>query len=90
MKVVINQCFGGYGLSDKAYELLGQAGFSRQDTIPRHDPNLVRVVEILGKEANASYSNLQVIEIPFDSEDGWSIEEYDGFESIHENHQSWG
>jgi hypothetical protein len=55
--------------------------------IARADPLLIQVVEELGKEANTSYSDLLIVEIP----DGikYHIHEYDGLESIHEEHRSW-
>jgi hypothetical protein len=55
---------------------------------PRTDKDLVTVVEKLGKAANGACAELKVIEIP----DGidYEIEEYDGIESVHERHLSWG
>lgn len=55
--------------------------------IERTDPDLVAVVEQLGKDANGQCAKLEVIEIP----DGidYEIDEYDGIESIHEKHRSW-
>lgn len=46
---------------------------------PRHDKNLVRLVEELGDKANGDFAQLKVIEI-----DGnrYNINEYDGLESI--------
>jgi hypothetical protein len=92
MKIVINRQFGGFGLSDEAAELYCQLkGTSRDgfnaDFISRSDPILVQVVEQLGKKANTSYSTLKIVEIP----DGinWHIEEYDGMESVNEDHRSW-
>lgn len=53
----------------------------------RDDPNLISVVEKLGKEANGRSASLEIVEIP----DGtnWHIDEYDGMESIDEDHRSW-
>ncbi len=56
--------------------------------IERNDPNLVKVVEELGREADTSVSSLKVVEIPDGVE--WTIEEYDGFEHIAEKHKTWG
>ena len=55
--------------------------------IQRTDPDLIRVVEELGEEANGECANLEVIEIPDDIE--WEINEYAGHESVHEKHRSW-
>lgn len=53
----------------------------------RSDPDLVAVVESLGDKANGKHAKLKVIEIPNGTD--YEIDEYDGFESIHERHQSW-
>jgi len=90
MKVVINVCYGGFGLSQAVYdrynELTGKNVEYHFD-ITRDDTVLVQVVEELGQEANTRYSELKVVEIP----DGisWYIHEYDGWETIHETHRSW-
>ena len=53
----------------------------------RNDPNLIKTVEALGKDANGWAADLEIVEIP----DGvkWEIEEYDGKEWISEVHQTW-
>ena len=55
--------------------------------LERDDPILVRVVEELGEKANGECAELDVTEIP----DGvvWEIDNYDGWETVHENHRSW-
>ena len=53
----------------------------------RHDPDLVSVVEQLGKLANARFADLVVIEIP-DNID-WYISCYDGIEHVAEVHRTW-
>lgn len=93
MKVVINTCYGGFGLSELAYQKLGIPWDSygyvfsgpNQD---RADPKLVAVVEELGPAASGALAKLQVIEVP----DGvsWHIEEYDGREWVAEDHRTWG
>jgi len=141
MKIVINKCFGGFCLSDKAVEMImkrkgfdcfryahtkykhsdGVNEFERRednsenkmfpiiyysvkdlgekvnelpddvvwdnDNISRDDVDLIAVVEELGKEAGSKVSDLVVVEIP----DGvtWTIQDYDGVESIHEAHRIW-
>jgi hypothetical protein len=137
MKVVINTCYGGFGLSYKAtmryaelkglklYPFVEDGGIGSKKFRPyiegekawivhyatepldndghyikdaywasyrmyenRHDPLLARVVEELGDEANGSHAELRIIEIP-DGVD-YEVDEYDGIESIHEKHRSWG
>ena len=59
------------------------------DTRPdeRDDPNLIQVVEELGKEANGQFAELMIVTIPGGID--WEISEYDGMESIEEKHRSW-
>ena len=91
MKVVINRCFGGFSLSEKAYEFLGlewdKYGYKYNGYDFRNDARLVECVETLGEEADGRFAELKVVEIPDDVE--WEIEEYDGLESIHEVHRVW-
>lgn len=89
MKVVINKCYGGYGLSEKAYNYLGiewdNYGYCFNDD--RSNPQLVKCVEELGEAANGELSELKVVEIPDDVE--WTIGEYDGIEWVAEVHRIW-
>jgi hypothetical protein len=101
MKIVINTCYGGFGISKAAAQWLAERGC--QDAInnlasdhfyayslseDRNNPLLVEMVETLGsKMASGFCASLKVVEIPDGIE--WEIDEYDGAESIHEVHQSW-
>jgi hypothetical protein len=129
MKIVINRCFGGFGISKEAlwgliqrgakcvekykskregsleelsdegsgweYEsytgvfVRGEFRYSINDREAfRGDPDLVDVVESLGSDAaSGKFAELEVVEIPDDVE--WYIHEYDGLESIYEEHRSW-
>ena len=88
MKIVINTCYGGFGLSPKALNWLSEKGVNMDDGIERHNPLLVECVETLGsKDASGSYSSLSVVEIP-DGVD-YIVPEYDGYEHIAENHRTW-
>lgn len=79
LKVVINRCYGGFGLSKKAIALMKEYRKEYDySTIERHDPVLVRVVEELGDEANGECSKLKVEEITF----GYAINDYDGKETV--------
>ena len=81
-KVVINVCYGGFGLSEEAIdrflELKGQS--LNFDTIERDDPILVQVVEELGSNSFDLGTKLTVVEVP--AGQLYRIDEYDGFESI--------
>ena len=90
MKIVINKCYGGFGLSDKAlalYNELASSNIQYTFDIARNDPILVQVVETLGIEANGRFAKLHIVDIPDDVQ--WQIDEYDGMESVEEVHRSW-
>ena len=89
IKVVINGCFGGFGLSREAYDFLEIPwdGFGYAYMNDRTNPKLIECIETLGKKANGSCANLIIVEVP-DNVD-WYIDEYDGSESIEEVHNSW-
>lgn len=91
-KVVINRCFGGFGLSEDAMSLYKQhKGINDVELydweIARDDPILVQVVEELGPKAEGGFSELMIVDIPNDVE--WQVEEYDGREWIAEKHRVW-
>ena len=134
-EVVINSCYGGFGLSPKAIkrylELKGKECFVYLNNVKletdekiennknrmfleyytkdfgeivaytgnikefrfsvydldREDKDLIRVIKELGTKADGTFSKLKIIEIPEDIE--YTIEEYDGLESIEERHRSW-
>jgi hypothetical protein len=90
MKIVINRCYGGFGLSEVA--LTRYKNESGRDVpyygIPRDDPILVSIVEELGEDAWGQFAKLKVVDIPDDVE--WHIGEYDGIEWVAENHRTWG
>ena len=117
-KIVYNNCYGGYALSDKAIDWLSEHGSERtrqfitqkkieanerikdydpkvrvtanstrkfyimdavRNFLERHNPDLVAVVEALGKEVNDTFSSLAIEEIDGDM---YNIEEYDGKETV--------
>lgn len=115
MKIVINGCFGGFGLSHRAFLKLREMGNERAlkepdygeywgdgsgprekwgdetgsflEDIPRDDPDLIEIVETLGKEADGSCARLKIVEVPDGVE--WEISEYDGLEHVAERHRTW-
>lgn len=116
MKIVINTCYGGFGLSNEAMERvldLKQITYYKETDkynyvhfytkaenenevdnqyiyewdLERDDPALVQVVEELGEKANGPHAELKVVSVPDDVQ--WYIHEYDGRESVHEEHRSW-
>ena len=91
MKIVINTCYGGFGLSKEALALYNErAGtvITYERDIERNNPILVEIVEQLGEAADGDFAELKVVEIPDDVQ--WHIDEYDGWETIHEDHRVWG
>jgi hypothetical protein len=94
MKVVINNRYGGFGLSEEAEQLYLQYEGLDTDAIhvnsrglKRNDLTLVRVVKELGDKANGSFAELKIVEIPDDVD--WEIEEYDGSEWVREVSRRW-
>ena len=120
MKVAINRCFGGFGISNEAFEKLldrkgiafdkvepeegrsfiggsyYDAGYAGVDehylsdydmTQDRADPDLIAVIEEMGKEANSWAADIAIVEIPDDVK--WHIHEYDGLEHVAEDHRTW-
>jgi len=101
MKIAINRCYGGFGVSKAIYEELGIEwdGFGYPDNKTfgiesddwhayRAEPRLIAAIEKIGiDKASGDLANLEVVDIP----DGiqWFIDEYDGIESVHEEHRSW-
>lgn len=78
MKFVINDCFGGYAYSQDFLDKYGK----EIGNLKRNDPKLVAAIEEFGEEeASGTYSALCIKEIPDDATD-YSVEEYDGAESI--------
>jgi hypothetical protein len=89
MKVVINSCFGGFGLSKEAVaELVKRGGKDpRNSESDRCDPLLIQVIEEMGNAASGDFSKVRIVEVP--DEVDWEIDEYDGYEHIAEKHRTW-
>lgn len=79
MKLVINDDFGGFGISDGAREVLGLGKYDRVD---RTNPLLVKMVEKDAEATRGAYSSLCVVEIPDEATD-YMINEYDGAETVY-------
>ena len=78
MKFVINNCFGGYGLSQEFLDKYGK----KFEHLERNDPELVSAVEEFGEtESSGFFASLCIMDIPDDCTD-YYIEEDDGVESI--------
>ena len=108
-QVVLNSCYGGFGLSKDAIQMLidkhgldinpdyghvGNDDFGIVDDnmdAYRMDKRLIDVVKSLGSaKASGQYASLRIVDVPDDVVDihGWHISDYDGIDSIHQNHWS--
>ena len=90
-KIVINDCYGGFGLSDSALKeycaKLNKVYPIRQHNIARDDSVLVEIIERMGEVANGSCAKLKIVEIPDDVL--WEVSEYGGMEWVAEQHRKW-
>lgn len=101
MNIVINRCYGGFSVTEEVYKELGLEwtgyGYLKNSYFDiesdnyekfRAEPRLIDAIKKIGlAESSGSCAELDIVEIP-DGVD-WYIDEYDGIESIHENHRSW-
>ena len=83
VKVIYNNCYGGFMLSEEAIDEIKKRKKLKLDEevyeLPRHDKDLVSVVEELGDKANGLTSNL---EIDFVYSSINKIEDFDGLETV--------
>ena len=79
MKIVVNECWGGFSISDFAMEKLGtKSPFA----VDRMDERLISLIEEFGSEKiSGNCADLRVEEVPDDATDWW-IDEYDGSETL--------
>ena len=101
MEIIINRCFGGFGLSEVVYKELGieWSGYGYLDNEDmgiksenfhqyRADERLISAVKKIGLiESQGFCSKLEIVDIPDGVE--WEIDDYDGMETVHEKHRSW-
>ena len=78
MKMVVNKCFGGFGVKDSYAEELGLDPFDNDTN--RLNSQLIELVES-GIDCADSFAKLQVVEIP-DTATDYEVNDYDGFESV--------
>ena len=83
IKVALNSCYGGFDLSQRAYELLGWEwrSFPPQEKSLRTDCRLIHVIEQLGTAAaSGEHAQLRIEEV--NDNLAWKIKEHDGKEKI--------
>jgi hypothetical protein len=88
MKLAINTCVGKFDLSAEADKLLHSLSGARYHwELRRDDPNLLTVVETLGKKANGRGASIKIVEIPDDVQ--WELHDYMGQEHVAEICRIW-
>lgn len=84
MKIIINSCYGGFGINDKTIKNLFESGIVvdelEGDAPIRTNPKLIELIEN-GEDANTEHSRLKIIDIPDNATD-YEIIEYIGLEYI--------
>ncbi len=90
LQILINNCFGGFGLSVDATYLYD--AITNNETIEedeRTDINLINVVKLLGSKANDKYARIVIYDIAYPSiipleiiKKCIDISEYDGSEDV--------
>ena len=94
IKVVYNNCFGGFSISRACAERMAELGNKEAQSMlekesyrfngfihetPRHDSTLVQAVEELGEDASGHGADLRIHVL---SGDKYFIDEYDGSETV--------
>ena len=96
MKIVINKCWGGFGLSQAGEQELGrrlglteeQSSMFYHDDVERNNPDLVAMIEENADLYSGNHAQLHVVDVPDDVQ--WFIDNYDGQEHVAEKHRTWG
>ena len=86
-EIMLNVCFGGFGLSDEAMDEYRKQCPGKEDiddyTIDRHDPVMVNIVKEIGtRSAGSAFAEIRLVSIPSQYVKYYSIHEYDGRESV--------
>lgn len=83
MKLVVNRCYGGFGIPDDVAKELGYEDVYDYDVNwnLRGDLRLIKMIEEDPKRFEDDCTELKVVEIP-DNVTDYEIDEYDGVESV--------
>lgn len=80
MKVLFNNCYGGFCFSKAFLEAHPKI---KDSEYARTDPELIKMVEDFGLErASANLSAMAIALVPDEATDWW-IDEYDGYEAVY-------
>ena len=78
MKIAVNKCYGGLGLSKGFLDKYPKFN----NFVERNDPEFIAALEEFGADrASDRYADIWIVEIPDESTD-FMIEDYDGIESV--------
>ena len=78
MKMIINDCYGGFGVRPEVLDELELNDFDEEEL--RTAARLIEEIEN-GKDVSDDCAELKVVEIPDESTD-YYLDEYDGLESV--------
>lgn len=81
MKVIINNCYGGFGVKEDVATGLGYGKYFTHSDALRTDERLIAMLEN-GENIGGNCSDLVVATIPDEVIDWW-IDEYDGLEDLY-------
>ena len=86
IQILYNSCYGGWSLSNKAYELYNLRKNENSNKLKvytrRSDPILIQIYYELGDEFDDKYSRTMVETIPKKYEYCYYIQAYDGLENV--------
>ncbi len=80
MKIIINTCYGGFGISYNVLRRVGLENANWYDESLRHNPKLIELMENGENIAKPFNSQLKIVEIPDNA--FYKIVNYDGLESV--------
>jgi hypothetical protein len=87
IEVLYNACYGGWSISEKAYELYKTRNNNLSPRIRRNiirtDPILIQIYHELGADFDTKYSKTEIDIFPKKYADYITIKEYDGLETVH-------
>lgn len=94
IEVLYNSCYGGWNISEKAYELykLRNPNIDSNETefdCNRSDPILIEIYKELGKEFDGKYSETKITKISKKYKNYYYIKEYDGNELVMINYTKY-
>ena len=87
VEVMYNAAYGGFSFSEEAKRLycedrgIAMLGMNFYE-MKRTDPCMIKLVKELKQKVNSTFSNIQLEKIEKKYENFFSIEEYDGYESV--------